>query len=223
MEPVGTKTMIKITHRIEGGDKVSSFSHYWEEIAGQTLTAAQLQAVADGMHTGVGELWQEFADQTYRLFATQAVMIKADEYLDCTDGLAPITGSMGVILDGNAQAMGGEIAVVLQRRTGKRGRRYMGRMFVPGLWEGDQASGYLADLSVGKVDALCAYLGTNQQFTPETGPVVDVAARHYTPEKVDSGGIQVWPADFVVVTDVRYVNQLSTRKDRQVKANRVAR
>lgn len=223
MLPVGTKSMIAITHRITGGDKVASFTHYWERTDGMECNAIDAVALADYFHVEVGSHWDDFADTQYAISVTKAVCIKEDGYVDATSTEDPIPGTLGDLLPEGQFAMGSMISVLLQKRTGRRGRRYMGRLFVPGLNESLNVNGYLTSIGQGHVDDLCASLGTSHDIAPGEGPGFEVAARHWTPDQRNAEGDLTSPADFVVVTDMRYVDQLVTRKDRVLKGNRIAR
>jgi hypothetical protein len=222
MLPIGTLSMLKITHVCQGPGKISTFSHYWQEVNNALLTSTHLNEVCNYFHAQVGALWAALSNPVYVMQITKGVFLKADEYLDGVSDTGPIPGDASGDTAPFSEAMGGDIAYLMQRRTGKRGRRYRGRMFIPGVDETLHERGFAEGAGVTALEALAAWLGTNRTIDMEDETSYEFAGRHWTPDQKDAEGEITAARDFVVVTDFRWVDKLSTRKDRIHKSVAIA-
>lgn len=214
MLPIGALSMLRITHVINTPGKLSTTAHYWQEVNGATVNATQLKEVIDQMHDSFGEFWQPLANPAYTIAISRGLFLKGDVYLDEVNTNGSVVGTAGGDLTPFSEAAGADIAYLLQRRTGKRGRRYRGRMFVPGVDETLTSKGRIEGTTQDLSDDLCAFLGANVTVAHADETETEWAARHWTPDQKDAEGTIVAARDFVVVTDFRYVDKLATRKDR---------
>lgn len=224
MKPIAELPMLSVKHIFKGKGKVMSCTSYWEGAVAPVMTQQMATALADDFQAQFGALWAPLANILFALEYTAVTYLCGNIYFDAMSNDGPIPGNLdGNVADTKA-ALGDEIALLLQKRTGQRGRRYRGRFFVPGLSEEVNDNGYIHADYVDEADDLAAFLGADfvAIVPPAAGQVWH--ARHYCDETKDPESGEVnGPQVFVPIVDVRWVNKFATRKDRTIGGITIAR
>jgi hypothetical protein len=217
--------MLKIDTMIKSDGKVLTFGSYWEHDEGITMTQPAITGVANSFLAGIGAVWAPVADTQFEIISVKATYMKGTEYADANSDAGTIPGTADGAGAGLADAMGDEIALVIQRRTGKRGRRYRGRMFIPGISENVNAHGFVEATYATQADNIAAFFGADHIITD--GPATDTVwhARHYVvgPRDPEPPHAPLLAPEFIAITDCRWVNKLSTRQDRVISSAIIAR
>jgi len=215
MVPIGTKALLALTYEFQTGGKICSTTEYREHDEGVTMDQATIDHIALAFHVAFHGLWEHVADGQQYQHSCKAVYMKADQY---ADGIHVGTEMVGALDGAGAEledAMGDEICLIMQRRTGLRGRHARGRMFIPMLSELVNHKGFVSEEYQDACNDLAEFLGSDYTI-PGGGPASATVwhARHYVRQRKDGEGEIVQAADMMPVVDVRYLNRLGTRKDR---------
>lgn len=215
MPVIGTKACLTTKFFVQGTKKVMSFTAYWENDEGFTPTQAIMESIADNFYDEVKSLWANLASAAMYMQGCQAIYEKTTTFWEAMSTGAIWPGSIAV---DPLDELGGDLmpdhdALIIQRRTGKKGRNNAGRMFVPGIDEDVNRNGIVDPDHTGDADNLAAFFGAD--FTIPAGEAAGLVfhARHWDRKT----------PDLVPIIDARWVNLIGTRRDRQFKAMRFAR
>lgn len=225
MQPIGSKAMLSLSYLVVGTGKVLTFTEYREHDEGISMTQETIVGIADYVMDEVSARWKVLAADGFKMIGVKAVYMKGDVYADGFSTLPSVAGDISAPLADGHNMMGDEVSLVIQRVTGKRGRRYRGRMFIPGIAESVNSNGYLnADYET-QADSLAAWLGADVTIggaSPAAGTIWHARLYSIGPRDPESH-LPTGAADFVPVSDCRYVNKLATRKDREIRGAVYAR
>lgn len=130
--------IFRVDHRMINDDRVVSVSNYYNEIIISTGSQAEVtQAVAEG-----GEIdfwttfWQPRASSALTYHDTICQQVYPSRQAPFVSGA--LTGQVGAVLD---TAMNGTTAVLVAQYGIEWSRNFQGRMYLPGLSEGDADAG----------------------------------------------------------------------------------
>jgi len=200
--PTGVPSVTFIT-RFRVNSLLASCSTYWELDGALSPSFDHVEMVND-YQTQFGNYWKDLASTLNAIVLTQSIYRSGTSYLDAHSTGAEIPGTVGDIplgVDTPAPLPSWD-AILLQRRTGLAGRQHRGRLFIPGIDELLQNASFVEASAYVAVGALAAFLGSDQVFNATT-----FHARHWNRK---NNALEV-------ITAIRPVKELATRKDRQPK------
>lgn len=164
---------------------------YWEAASTQ-ITSANALAAATSYHGQYSGVVIPLMASTVSVLSTRVrvftstALIEA-EYAEVVDGEAATTESLPR-----------QDTIVIQRKTGKFGRSYQGRIFLSGIAETCAVNGEIANASRADAKAVATFLGADRTFS------VPYHARHWN-RKMNS---------FEAITSCYAIIELKSRRDR---------
>jgi hypothetical protein len=215
MPVIGSKACLTTKFFVYGTKKVLSFTSYWENDEGFTPTQPIMEGIANFFFAGVADVWKEVAAARYEMTGCQAIYEKTTTYWEAMSNDPSVLGN---ITADPTDEVGGDMmpdenCLIIQRRTGKKGRNNMGRRFLPGLDDDVNMNGVVDPDYTAKCNDIAAYFGASKTVDAGEAAGLVFNARHYDRKT----------PDLVPVVDARWVNLLGTRRDRQLKSLRIAR
>lgn len=198
------KTYVETTHRI------MSVTTYWEP-ENPILNAATMQGIVDSAQAIFGNLIAAVVPDQVTIPTSHGVYsdgndVQWDAYSAISGKV--VGGAATILLEApGSQVLPDVISLIIQRKTGRRGRQHAGRIFIPGIWEGFNDDGQLNDDGMTAAEPIAVFLGADATFAGEI-----FHSRHFNRKDLA----------FDVVSDCRVRKDLSTRHDREIRGIHLA-